>query len=183
MSGKQALTAREAANELGISVATLYAYVSRGLIHSEPGPVGSRQRRYRLADVQALKERQAQRRDPARSVETALHWGTPLLESSITLIENNCLYYRGHNVINLARTQRFEDVVGLLWTGKHDGAAIELGENHPRERVPIELPATLSPLERIHARLPILANAVIAAYDLRPQAIMRVGRSILGALV
>ena len=43
------LTAREAAAELSISPATLYAYVSRGLIRSEPEP-DSRAKRYR-ADV------------------------------------------------------------------------------------------------------------------------------------
>ncbi|MGC2084827.1 MAG: helix-turn-helix domain-containing protein, partial [Bradyrhizobium sp.] len=52
------LSAREAAAELAISPATLYAYVSRGLIHSEPS-VDSRSRRYRAEDVRALKERRA----------------------------------------------------------------------------------------------------------------------------
>ena len=33
----QYLTAKEAAAELGITTATLYAYVSRGLIRSEEG--------------------------------------------------------------------------------------------------------------------------------------------------
>ena len=32
------LSAREAAAELAVSPATLYAYVSRGLIRSEPSP-------------------------------------------------------------------------------------------------------------------------------------------------
>ena len=106
-----------------------------------------------------------------------------MLESSITLIENNCLYYRGHNALTLATTNCFEDVVGLLWSGTLDGTTIELRKNHVRERLPIDLPATLSPLERIHALLPILADADPAAYDLRPHAIMRAGRSILRALV
>ena len=38
---KMSLTASEAAAELGVSPATLYAYVSRGMIRSEPQP-GSR---------------------------------------------------------------------------------------------------------------------------------------------
>ena len=50
------LSAREAAAELAISPATLYAYVSRGLIRSEPTP-DSRKNRYRAEDVRALKER------------------------------------------------------------------------------------------------------------------------------
>src|SRR5690606_36218388 len=52
------LTAREAAAELGVSLPTLYAYVSRGLVRSEPVP-GDRMRRYRADDVRALRERRA----------------------------------------------------------------------------------------------------------------------------
>ena len=46
------LSAREAAAELGISLPTLYAYVSRDLIRSEPVP-DSRAKRYRAEDVRA----------------------------------------------------------------------------------------------------------------------------------
>ncbi|HWA29526.1 MAG TPA: helix-turn-helix domain-containing protein, partial [Rhizomicrobium sp.] len=45
------LSAGEAAAELSISPATLYAYVSRGLVRSEPAEGGSRSRRYRADDV------------------------------------------------------------------------------------------------------------------------------------
>jgi citrate synthase len=68
------LTAREAATTLGISPATLYAYVSRGLIRSEADGK-SRRRRYHLEDVQVLKERQEQRKNPQKVAEGALHWG------------------------------------------------------------------------------------------------------------
>ena len=63
------LSAREAAAELSISPATLYAYVSRGLIRSEPSP-DSRSHRYRAEDVRGLKERRtpaAERRQCVRS--------------------------------------------------------------------------------------------------------------------
>ena len=50
------LSAREASAELAISPATLYAYVSRGLIRSEPSS-DSRSRRYRAEDVRSLKQR------------------------------------------------------------------------------------------------------------------------------
>ncbi|MGH6974351.1 MAG: helix-turn-helix domain-containing protein, partial [Stellaceae bacterium] len=45
------LTAAEAARALGVTPATLYAYVSRGLIRSERA--GGRARRYAAADVAA----------------------------------------------------------------------------------------------------------------------------------
>ena len=51
------LSAGEAAALLDVQVATIYAYVSRGLIRSE-APVGAtRRRRYRREDVLVLKER------------------------------------------------------------------------------------------------------------------------------
>ena len=47
------LSAREASAELSISPATLYAYVSRGLVRSEPS-ADSRSHRYRAEDVRSL---------------------------------------------------------------------------------------------------------------------------------
>ena len=47
------LTARETAERLGIKRDTLYAYVSRGLLHSVAVP-GSRERGYRAEDVERL---------------------------------------------------------------------------------------------------------------------------------
>ncbi len=53
---KPYLNAREAAAELNVSRATLYAYVSRGLVRSEPVE-GSRSRLYRADDVRAMRAR------------------------------------------------------------------------------------------------------------------------------
>ncbi|MCD0159193.1 helix-turn-helix domain-containing protein, partial [Deinococcus sp. 6GRE01] len=66
------LTTAQACGQLGVKPATLYAYVSRGLIRSVPGPSGTRQRRYDAGDVQALAARQATRRDPQAGVQTAV---------------------------------------------------------------------------------------------------------------
>ena len=57
------LSAREASAELAISQATLYAYVSRGLIRSEPSQ-DSRSHRYRAEDVRTLKERRTPSPEP-----------------------------------------------------------------------------------------------------------------------
>ena len=85
------LNSKEAAHRLGVSAATLYAYVSRGLLRSE-GSAGQRERRYRAEDVARLKRR----RDVGRKAESiaanTLDFGTPVLESALTLIENGRLY-------------------------------------------------------------------------------------------
>ena len=85
------INARQAAERLGIKLDTLYAYVSRGRLQSVSLP-GSRERRYRVEDVEALlATREGER--PARSTESEALM--PVIGSSICLIENGRLFYRG----------------------------------------------------------------------------------------
>lgn len=53
--GVEYLEVDEAAGLLGVKKATLYAYVSRGLLHSFRQTVG-RRRLYRRSDIEALRE-------------------------------------------------------------------------------------------------------------------------------
>jgi citrate synthase len=108
------ISSAEAARRLGVSAATLYAYVSRGLLRSE-GTTGRRERRYRADDVSRLKRRRAIGRKAESIAASALDFGTPVLESSLTLIENGRLYYRGHDAARLARSASLEQVAELLW--------------------------------------------------------------------
>src|SRR5829696_4161040 len=107
------LSAGRAAEELGVSLATLYAYVSRGMVRSEAVEGKKRNRRYRAEDVRRLKERKERRRDPDGAVEGALHWVTPMMESGITLIDDGRLYYRGRDVVVLAEEKSIEEVAAL----------------------------------------------------------------------
>src|SRR5207248_9406199 len=104
------LSATDAAKALGINRATLYAYVSRGYIRSVARPGMPRERRYSAEDVERLKRRNEERRDPEKAAGRALQWGMPILESSITLIASGKLYYRGHDVVELARKRSVEEV-------------------------------------------------------------------------
>ena len=108
------LTSRDAAKRLGVSAATLYAYVSRGLLRSE-ATEGLRERRYRADDVTRLKRRRDVGRKAESIASNALDFGTPVLESALTLIQDNHLYYRGADASHLARTDSLEDVARLLW--------------------------------------------------------------------
>src|SRR6266700_4473646 len=111
------LTAQEAANELGISLETLYAYVSRGLIHSEASNGQKRSRWYSLEDVQRLKKRKGEYRHPDRVAAGAMQAGTPIMESAITMITEDRFYYRGHDALTLATTHSVEQVASLIWIG------------------------------------------------------------------
>lgn len=108
------LTSTEAAARLGVSLQTLYAYVSRGLLHAEPGKT-PRERRYREAEVARLAAQRTRGRKPKEVVKAALDWGLPVLESSITLIEDGQCYYRGENALTLARWMTVEQVAGHVW--------------------------------------------------------------------
>ena len=72
------LSSKEAARRLGVSAATLYAYVSRGLLRSEASD-GKRERRYRADDVGRLKRRREVGRKAESIAGHALDFGTPVL--------------------------------------------------------------------------------------------------------
>jgi citrate synthase len=114
------VSAEEAAALLGVSRATLYAYVSRGFIRSQPTAGQSRHRGYARDDVERLRRRTEERRNPDKAAGRALQWGMPILESSIALIDSRRLYYRGHDVAALARSRSVEEIASLVWTGRFD---------------------------------------------------------------
>src|SRR5215468_4317410 len=177
------LSAAEAAAELAVSLPTLYAYVSRGLIRSEGEP-GSRRRRYAAEDVWLLKERKQSRRDPAKTARDALYWGLPVLESRLSVIHAGRLYYRGKDVVDLARTCRIEQVASLLWSGDlaapfpDDVVAPEAREWKAVAR----LAAALPPLEALQLFLPLACASDPYAFDVREAAVARTGARILRLL-
>src|SRR6478672_11908710 len=87
--------AADAARLLGVARPTLYAYVSRGFVRSQPGAGSSRERLYAREDVERLRQRTEERKAPDKAAARALQWGMPILESAITLIDGRRLYYRG----------------------------------------------------------------------------------------
>jgi citrate synthase len=151
------LGSREAARRLGVSAATLYAYVSRGLLRSEAVD-GRRERRYRADDIVRLKRR----RDVGRKAESianhALDFGTPVLESALTLIEDGRLYYRGLDAAELARTASLEEIARLLWNCDDKPFA---ADNIPPMTTALRrawlAAATLSPVDRCLVLLPAAA--------------------------
>jgi citrate synthase len=180
--GERYFSAGRAAEELGVSVATLYAYVSRGMVRSEAVEGKKRNRRYRAEDVRRLKERKERRRDPDGVARDALHWGTPVMESGITLIDDGRLYYRGRDVESLAE-KSIEEVAALIWTGDEAmaPALFPTGESEVsgRIRAVLESVAAMPPIEAFQILLPLAAAEDPASYDLRPGAVARTGARIL----
>ena len=163
------LTARAAAAALGVSVATVYAYVSRGLIRSEAGADGgTRARRYVHEDVQKLLDQKRFRHDPGEAAAGAMHWGTPVLESALTHITEAGPHYRGQAAVTLATTATIEQVAALLWTGDTTPAD-DLFAQPPRAIMAAiwpQLPRDIAPLQRMTVALALATAHDMAAYDL-----------------
>ena len=173
------LSSTQAAEQLGVSRATLYAYVSRGLVRSSAAPGDSRGRRYAREDVERLRGRSEERRDPRKTAERALHFGVPVLESAITLLSGDRLFYRGQDVAVLAQTRSLEEVASLIWTGAFDGdvAATELhvvAGGRSVEGLPF--------ITRAQSMLPLVAVRDPLALDLRPRSVAQTGWRILNLL-
>jgi citrate synthase len=122
---REFLSAKEAAELLGVKLPTVYAYTSRGLIQSVPGSRG-RSRRYRRRDLERLCARRDARAGHGPLAAAALRQGEPVLDSSITLISiEEGPIYRGRSAVALAREGRsFEWVAEGLWSGVWDEDAV-----------------------------------------------------------
>jgi citrate synthase len=109
-----------------------------------------------------------------------LQWGTPVLESAITLITDNRLFYRGHDVIELAAQRSVEEVASLIWTGSFDATGFS--------STPLHVIAGSKSLEslafvnRAESILPVVSSRDPLAYDLRPRSVAQTGWRILNLL-
>lgn len=102
--------AGEAARLLGVQRATLYAYVSRGLIDRRVA-VDGRTSLYAVDDVESLAGRVRRREsEPRPSLDVQI-------ATAITVLDEAGVTYFGHDVAELARTATYEQVAELLWTG------------------------------------------------------------------
>ncbi len=174
------LTAAEAASRLGIKPASLYVYVSRGMLKSEPGP--GRSRRYRSEDIDRLISHR-------EGAEGALDFGAPVLDSALTRIADGRYAYRGKDAIDLAATATLEEVACLLWQARAEIAFAP--RNLPS---PVAWPKAAAgpklradPSVRLQAMLPLAGAADVEAIARDPAARTaaagRVLRLVAGALV
>ena len=171
------LSAREAAAELAISPASLYAYVSRGLIRSEPSP-DTRSHRYRAEDIRGLKQRRAPSPEPKgmRSFDAEL----PVLDSAVSTITEAGPIYRGVNGIDLAATDMLEHAATLLWdvTGVDPFAADNLPQVSVDMRAIADAARRAAPIDRTIAVLALAASADPGAFTRAPD-----GRAMVGGRI
>src|SRR5689334_20140978 len=176
------LSAREASAELAISPATLYAYVSRGLIRSEPSP-DSRSHRYRAEDIRGLKERRTPSVEPRgfRSFDPDL----PVMDSTISTITEEGAIYRGVNCVDLAEKDTLEHAATLLWdvTGVDPFAADNCPHVSDEMRAIATAARRAAPIDRAIAVLALATSADPGAFTRAPEGRAMVGGRIMRLLV
>jgi citrate synthase len=176
------LSAREASAELAISPATLYAYVSRGLIRSEPSQ-DSRSHRYRAEDVRGLKERRVPAPEPRglRAFDADL----PVMDSSIATITEAGAIYRGVNCVDLSQKDTLEHTATLLWdvTGVDPFAPDNCPHVSDAMRTIAQAAHRAAPIDRAIAVLALAASADPRAFTRAPDGRAMVGGRIVRLLV
>ena len=109
-------SAVEAMQILGVRAQTLYAYVSRGWIHSI-AQKGVKEKLYLRDDLTRVSRRSMARSGHGAVAASAMNWGEPIFPTSITQITAEGPRYRGHLAADLVRSGvSFEAVAELLWT-------------------------------------------------------------------
>jgi citrate synthase len=172
--------AAEAAERLGIKPATLYSYVSRGVLRRRRAP-GGRGSLFDPGEVEALSRRGRPRREPGL--------GEFVIESALTEIAGDRLRFRGMDAAELAAARNFEEVAALLWTGSFPAAGPAGPWQATAEAVAAgtaaqsALPAGTLPLERLQVIVPALAAADPLRLRLDPPAVIGAAHSMIAGMV
>ena len=179
------LSAREAAELLGVKLPTVYAYTSRGLIQSVPGGKG-RSRRYRRRDLERLCARRDARAGHGPVAAAALRQGEPVMDSSITMISiEQGPIYRGRPALELADEGRgFEWVAEGLWSG--DWRERPLPEGWRPSQLGIDpealirvMPPRSGPLAVMSCVIPLLGAHDPGRFSWHPDAVQARARFLL----
>jgi len=174
------LTAPEAARRLGVKPATLYAYVSRGVL-SRGKAADGRASLFSADEVERLARRGRPRRPAGAAGIT--------VQSAITEIAGDRLRFRGLDATRLAVSRSFEEVAELLWTGDLPArAARQAWQPTPAalaagRAAQAALPAGTLPLERLQVIVPAMAATDPLRLQLDPSAVIAAGRSLIAGMV
>ncbi len=163
-------TAAEAAEALGVSISTLYVYVGRKGIRSQSVP-GSKQRRYWRPDIERLRKNGASL--PQASLDLKI-------DSELTLLTEDDVFYRGRSAIALSETASFETVAALLWNAEETQVFSQQPPNTPALFHTLDEVMSQQPdVDRATAIFPLLEAADPRSYDLSPAGMARTGADVL----
>jgi citrate synthase len=171
------MNVEEAAKRLGVKPATLYSYVSRGVLTRTRAPDG-----HSLFNGEEV-ERLARRGRPRRNGATP----ELVIESALTALGRDRQYYRGRDATKLADDLELEDVAALLWaTGPTDsGGAWRATPEAVEAAVAAQLclPPEALPLERLQVGLPVLALYDPLRLTFQSSTVPDIGRTMIGGML
>lgn len=184
------VSSSEAADRLGVKPATLYAYVSRGLLHPERSAKGS------TFDLQEVVQLARSGRNPSQSGRTGPRRrgaersaGDPVFVTELTYIDGGCLFYRGLDAVELSRTRTFEETATWLWTGDWGSGYEEwVAPAGMAESVRAAMTAisaggvNVEPVERYMAAVVAASLRDELRHDLNPAGVPVTARGILSVL-
>jgi citrate synthase len=170
------LTTAEAARRLGVKPATLYAYVSRGMLRRQLADDG-RTSRFDAADIERLARRGRRARGRGGALDV-------VLTTAVTRLDDRSLRFRGHDPAVLAGTEPFEAVARMLWTGQLDaGPMVAESEVLDRARAALAvLGDDAPPLDRLRIVIAVTGATDPYRADLRLGAVVAAGGRLVGAL-
>lgn len=204
------LTAAEAAARLGVKPATLYAYVSRGLLSRHRTAGGSR---FDPLEIEGFARTRSRAAAPGLGPSAAPGGGargdarapgSPLmvLDTDIAVVEDDELYFRGHPVAELVDIP-VEQLASWLWAERGRlpddavapvsalpafGAAtfqalhIDPDAVNSARRLVAALPEDAALIDRVHAAVIGLATADPLRYDTSAENLMRTGAVMLAGI-
>jgi citrate synthase len=145
----------EAAEILGVSKPTLYAYVSRGRLTRTTAADG----RTSLFERDEVERLSAQSRRSAPGPRPTID---VQIRSNVTTLHDAALEFRGHDVIDLIEGRHFEDVAEILWAV--DSTELPTGTRWSKpDAADVEAIAAIAPLDATP-----IGRLAIAAHVLDP---------------
>ena len=173
----QSIPAKEAARRLGVKPATLYAYVSRGLLTSTKSKDG-RTSRFDADEIERLTRTGRRAHRPTRTGSVDV-----VIATAVTRIDNEQgPVYRGRLATDLAVSGTFEAAADWLWSGTDPGP--EPTSWPAPKPVPAsvrDMATTATPFHRLLVVAATLAADDLYRHDLRPEAIAGVGRKLISS--
>ncbi|AZQ67961.1 hypothetical protein EF888_12955 [Silicimonas algicola] len=170
------ISSEEAAERLSVKRATIYAYVSRGLL--VPREVnGSNGSMFDPLDVENLANRGRKGRRSSQ--------GSPMFVSAISTIHEGEFYYRGKSATRLALIKSYEEVAALLWevdparlTFRPDMEMVTTLRRQSRV-----LPTDLLPFERMKILIDLAAPMDPMRHDLNSASVIKRVSTLMATMI
>ena len=158
------ITAAEAAARLGVKRQTLYAYVSRGILHRQVALDG-RTSLFDPAELDALRLGKRERTEgELRTV----------IATAVTQVSDEVLSVRGHDLVTLVSDgMRFTEIADLLWLTPED-------EDWPAPEP--ELTTQLSGVDGLRSIVAAASASDPLRHDLSPRSVRSAGRRMITAM-